>query len=123
MMLYFKLLCYILFVYGASVIVTQSIGPFNIFFRLRLWADKISENFGMLFKCMLCFPTNVGIVFSLIDWLFLPIDITPFNIILNGTDLWWLAMIMDGGLTGGVCLALWHIDDYVDKNTPIFEDE
>lgn len=122
-MMYFKFICYILFVYGMSVIVTQSIGPFNIFFRLRLWAKKVSDNLGLLFSCMLCFPTNAGIVLSLLNWFFIPIKITPFNIILNGTDLWWLAAIMDAGLTGGVCLALWHIDDYIDKNTPIFEDE
>ena len=120
---WFILFCYIWFAYGMTVIVTQSIGPFYIFFRLRLWAENISDNFGMLFKCPLCFPTNVGWVFSLLNWFLLPIPITPFNMILNGTDLWWLAMIMDACLTGGICHLLWNIDDYIDKNTPIFEDE
>lgn len=120
---WFILFCYIWFAYGMTVIVTQSIGPFYIFFRLRLWAENISDNFGMLFKCPLCFPTNVGWVFSLVNWFLLPIPITPFNMILNGTGLWWLAMILDACLTGGICHLLWNIDDYIDKNTPIFEDE
>ena len=121
-MSWFVLICYILFSYGISVIFTQGIGPFNIFYRLRLWADSISDNFGMLFRCMLCFPTNVGWVFSLFNWFLLPVAISPFNMILAGTDLWWLAAIMDGCLTGGICHFLWNIDDFVDKSTPVFED-
>lgn len=120
---WFIVFCYIWFAYGISVIFTQGIGPFNIFFRLRMWADNVSDNFGMLFRCMLCFPTNVGWVLSLVNWFLLPIPLTPFNIILDGTNLWWLAMIMDACFTGGVCHLLWNIDDYIDKNTPRFEDD
>lgn len=122
-MIYFKLICYIMFIYGVSVIVTNGIGPFDIFFRLRKWADEVSDNFGLLFRCMLCFPTNAGIICSLLNWFFVPVALTPFNIILNGTELWWLAAIMDGALSGGACIILWHIDDHIDKTTPIFEDE
>lgn len=122
-MTWFILICYIFFTYGMSVIITQGIGPMNIFLRLRIWAESIGPNFGMLFKCMLCMPTNIGWVFSLFNWFLLPIPISPFNIILDGTNLWWLAMILDGCFTGGICHLLWNIDDYIDKNTPIFEDE
>ena len=122
-MSWFIFFCYILFAYGMTVIVTQSIGPFNIFFRLRLWAESISDNFGLLFKCPLCFPTNVGWVFSHFNWFFLPKPISPFNMILYGTNLWWLAMIMDACLTGGICHFIWNLDDYIDKSTPIFEDD
>jgi hypothetical protein len=115
---------YLLAVYGMSVIVTQGIGPFNIFFRLRMWANSVGDNFGMLFKCMLCLPTNIGWIFSLIDWFLLPdIAITPFNIIFNGTSYWWLSFIFDGALAGGFCHFLWNLDDYIDKSTPIFEDQ
>ena len=122
-MSWFILFCYIFFVYGMSVIITQSVGPANIFFRLRMWAESIGPNFGLLFRCMLCMPTNIGWVFSLINWFLLPIPISPFNMILCGTNLWWLAMILDACFAGGVCHILWNIDDYIDKNTPIFEDE
>ncbi len=122
-MSWFILFCYIFFVYGMSVIITQSVGPANIFFRLRMWAESIGPNFGLLFRCMLCMPTNIGWVFSLFNWFLLPIPISPFNMILCGTNLWWLAMILDACFAGGVCHILWNIDDYIDKNTPIFEDE
>lgn len=112
-----------MFVYGISVIFTQGVGPFDIFVRLRAFSNSISDNFGLLFKCMLCFPTNVGILFSLFNWFFLPIAITPFNQILGTSGLWWLAAIMDGCLAGGICHILWNIDDYIDKSTPIFEEE
>jgi len=122
-MFWFSFVVYIFFAYGLSVIVTQSVGPFNIFYRLRLWADEIGDNFGLLFRCMTCFPTNVGLVFSLFNWFIGPKPITPFNILLCGTDFWWLAAIMDGCLTGGICHLLWNIDDYIDKSTPIFEED
>lgn len=120
---WFILFCYIFFAYGLTVFVTHSVGPFNIFVRLRVWADAIDENFGLLFRCQTCFPANVGWAFSLFNWFLLPIAITPFNMILSGTGLWWLAAIMDCCLTSALCRLLWNIDDYIDKNTPIFEDE
>ena len=121
---WFIVFVYTFFVYGISVLFTQAIGPFNIFFRLRLWAESIGSNFGLLFKCMTCFPTNVGWVFSLFNWFLVPnVPISPFNIVLHGTGLWWLAMILDACYCAGVCHILWNIDDYIDKNTPIYEDE
>lgn len=120
---WFVSICYLLFAYGISVIFTQAVGPFNVFIRLRVWAESISDNFGLLFKCMTCFPTNVGWVFSLVNWFLIPVPISPFNIILQGTGLWWLAVIMDACITGGVCHFLWNLDDFIDKSTPVFMDE
>ena len=118
------LFAYTFFAYGMSVIFTQGIGPGSIFLRLRMWAERVGSNFGLLFKCMLCFPTNVGLVFSLFNWFVVPeVKISPFNMILGETNLWWLAMILDACYTGGMCHLLWNIDDYIDKSTPIFEDE
>ena len=121
-MSWFVFVCYILAAYGMSVIITQGIGPFNVFFRLRAWANGVGDNFGMLFRCMMCMPTNIGWVFSLFNWFLLPVAISPFNMVLAGTDLWWLAAILDGALTGGVCHFLWNVDDFIDKSTPIYED-
>lgn len=117
------IICYLLFSYGLSLIVTQSVGPFGIFIRWRKFTDELSPNLGLLFRCMLCFPTNVGIVFSLVNWFFIGIPITPFNMIMGGTDLWWMAALMDGCLTGGICHIIANIEDYIEKNTPIYEEE
>lgn len=115
--------CYIFFAYGMTIIFTQGYGPFNIFFRLRMWAKSIGDNFGMLFSCPLCFGTNIGWIFSLFNWFLLPINISPFNFVFNGTDLWWLAMIMDACFTGAFCKIIYNVDDFIDKSTPIFEEE
>lgn len=119
---WFILFCYIFFAYGMTIIFTQGIGPGNIFYMLRESAKDCGDNIGLLFSCPLCFSTNLGWIFSLFNWFILPIPISPFNIILDGTDLWWLAMIMDACITGGICKIIYNIDDYIDKITPIFED-
>ena len=120
---WFILVCYIIFAYGMTLIFTQGVGPKNIFWRMRQWANNVGDNFGLLLRCPLCFSTNLGWVFSLFNWFCLPIALSPFNIILNGTNLWWLAMIMDACLTGAICKVIYNIDDYVDKITPRFEDD
>ena len=120
---WFIFVCYIFFTYGLTVFFTHSLGPWNIFLKIRIWADSVGDNFGLLFKCQTCFPANVGWIFSLFNWFCLPIAISPFNIIFHGTNLWWLAAIMDCGLTSAICRLLWNIDDFIDKNTPVFEDE
>ena len=122
-MFWFVLVCYILFSYGLTIIFTQGIGPGNIFFIIREYAKRVGDNVGLLFTCPLCFGTNLGWVVSLINWFFIPVNITPFNIIFEGTDLWWAAMFMDMCLTGATCKVIYNIDDYIDKSTPIFEDE
>jgi hypothetical protein len=120
---WFILFCYIFVTYGLTLIFTQSLGPANIFYRIRRLAESISDNVGMLFTCPLCFGTNVGWVLSVLNWFFIPIKITPFNMILDGTNMWWLALILDACFTGAFCKIIYNIDDYIDKITPIFEEE
>lgn len=123
-MMWFKLVCYLIFIFGITVIMVQSTGPFDIFYRIRLWTEENSEKLHELVTCPLCFPTNVGIVFSLVDWFLLNGDYSPFNIIMHDNpSLWFVAAIMDGCLAGGFCHFVWNIDDFIDKSTPIFEDE
>ena len=121
------LISYIIFLYGCSIIVTQGVGPFNILIKWRAIANNISDNFGLLFRCMLCFPTNLGIICSLINWFFIPVMITPFNMAFSDIhDIWYysiIACIMDGAFAGGIVSFIYNIYDYIDKSTPIFEDE
>lgn len=124
---WFILICYILAIYGFSDIVTQSVGPGYIFVKLRAWAEHIGPNFGMLFRCMWCFPTNAGIFFSLFNWFFLPVYISPFNMVFaNYHGLWYMSLVtalLDGCFTGAICALIFNLYDYIDKSTPIFEDE
>lgn len=123
-MSWFILFAYTAFVYGISILFTQSIGPGAIFFRLRRWANKVGDNFGLLFRCMTCFPTNVGWIFSLFDWFLIKdVAISPFNMIFAGTNLWWLAMILDACYCAGVCHFVANLDDFIDKSTPVVFEE
>ena len=60
---------------------------------------------------MMCFPANLGWILSLVDWFFLKqIAFTPFNILLAGTGLWWLALLFDCCFTSGVVWFIHHIE-------------
>jgi hypothetical protein len=97
-------------------------GPFRIFERIRDWSEGISEHFGLLFKCMMCLPANFGWIVSLLNWFLIPVAITPFNIILAGTGLWWLAMILDCCFTTGVVWLLYVLDEWLEAE-PVSKDE
>ena len=115
--------CYLLCCFGLSNIVVFGEGPFYILERWRNFAHNIHPNFGKLFSCMMCFPANLGWFLSIVDWFIIKsIAFTPFNIIFGGTNLWWLAMIMDMGITSGFCWLLYVIDDYFEKNTLYTDD-
>jgi len=97
--------------YGLSNLFVFGDGWFHIFSHIRNIASRISEHFGKLFQCMMCFSSNAGIFLSLIDWFLIPqIAFTPFNILLAGTGLWWLALLFDCCFTGGILWIIHHIE-------------
>lgn len=107
------ILCYCLAAYGLSNMVVFGSGPFRIFEWLRFLSNRISDHFGTLFTCMMCFPANVGLFSSLINWFFIPVAITPFNILLAGNPgLWWLAALGDCAFTSGVVWFIHHLEEY-----------
>lgn len=126
-MSWFILFCYVFFAYGCSLIVTQGEGPKGVFARLRDWAEDVGPNFGLLFRCMMCFPANLGLFFSLLNWFLLPVAITPFNMVFaayRGTFLMSIvACILDACFTSAVCHIIFNVEDFVDKSTPVAEDD
>lgn len=108
---------YSIMAYGACNVIVFGSGPFRIFERIREWADDIDEHFGQLFSCMMCLPTNFGIICSLVNWFFIPIAFTPFNIFFAGTGLWWLAMLCDGAFTSGIVWLINTIQEYIENKT------
>lgn len=110
------ILCYCIMAYGICNIIVFGSGPFKIFEWLRYWTNEIGEHFGQLFSCMMCLPTNLGIVLSLINWFLIPIAFTPFNIMFGPVaGLWWLAAIFDGAFTSGVVWLIHHIQEYLEN--------
>ena len=121
---WFISISYILAVYGIANVIVFGEGPFYFLEKWRSFAYSIHPNFGKLFSCMMCLPANIGWIMSLIDWFLIPsIALTPFNIILAGTGLWWLALILDMGITSGLCWLIYVIDDFFEKNTSSYEEE
>ena len=107
------ILCYCLAAYGLSNMMVFGSGPFRIFERIRYATNSIGDHFGTLFTCMMCFPANVGLFASLINWFFIPVAITPFNILLVGhAGLWWLAALGDCAFTSGVVWLIHHFEEY-----------
>ena len=109
------ILCYCFAAYGISNMFVFGSGPLKIFEWIRYLTNRISDHFGTLFTCMMCFPANLGLVCSLINWFFIPVALTPFNIILSGTNLWWLAALCDCGFTSGVVWLIHHIEEYFES--------
>ena len=107
---------YIISIYGLSNMIIYGSGPFKIFERLREWSSNISEHFSSLFSCMMCLPANIGWVTSLINWFLITnIKITPFNILLAGTNLWWLALIGDCCFASGITWIIHNIDGFFES--------
>ena len=115
-MIWLSIIAYVFAAFGFCNMVAFGSGPFRIFERLRNWSDGISEHFGSLFKCMMCLPANFGWIMSLIDWFLIPAAaFTPFNIILAGTGLWWLAMLFDCCFTTGIVWLIYVLDEWLEE--------
>lgn len=122
-MLWLKIFVYIFCAFGVCNVIAFGSGPFRIFERIRNWADSISNHFGQLFKCMMCLPANFGWIISLINWFLIPaVAFTPFNIILAGTNLWWLAALLDGGFTTGIVWLIYQFDEWLEREPMTYED-
>lgn len=105
--------CYCIVAYGACNVIVYGSGPFKIFEHIRNISMEIGTHFGTLFSCMMCLPTNFGIIASLVNWFFIPIAFTPFNILFNEyAQLWWLAMLCDGAFTSGIVWIIHHIEEF-----------
>ena len=107
---------YCMAVYGLSNMMVFGSGPFRIFEGIRWAANRISGHFGSMFSCMMCFPANVGWVTSLVDWFLIEeIAFTPFNILLAGTGLWWLALIADCCFASGMTWLIHNIESFFES--------
>ena len=119
---------YTIAVYGFSNMMVFGSGPFKIFERIRDYSYYISPHFSSLFSCMMCLPANLGWIASLINWFFISeIAITPFNILLCGTNLWWLALIGDCCFTTGIVWLIHNIESFFENiaggTSPIVREE
>ena len=117
------LLSYILFSYGITTMLIYFNGPFDIIEYFRKTMNAIHPKLGELFQCPFCLSTWIGGLFSIINYLWIPIKITPFNMILAGSGLWGLIIPMDAFLTCGTVWLLHVLDEYLENNSKTYEDQ
>ena len=116
------ILCYTLVAYGACNVIAFGDGPFYIFANLRRITNNIHPHFGNVFSCMMCLPANFGWICSLVNWFFIPIAFTPFNIIFGSNEmLWWLALLCDGAFTTGAVYLIYIFNEYLEKRIEFYE--
>lgn len=117
------LLSYILFSYGITTMLIYFNGPFDVIEYFRKTMNAIHPKLGELFQCPFCLSTWIGGLFSIINYLWIPIKITPFNMILAGSGLWWLIIPMDAFLTCGTVWLLHVLDEYLENNSKTYENQ
>lgn len=97
------IILYFLCAYNASFWLVYSEGPYGIFNKFRDFVERISPQMRKALDCMNCTPTWVGLIASSLNFLLLPsLNLTPWSIVLDGTDVRWLAIPLDALLTSGV---------------------
>lgn len=116
------LISYVLFSYGITTMMIYFNGPFDIIECFRKTMNAIHPKLGELFQCPYCLSTWIGGLFSLLNYLWIPINITPFNLILGSTGMWWLIIPMDAFLTSGTVWLLHVLDEYLENNSKTYED-
>lgn len=111
--------CYCFAAYGLCNMMCFASGPFRLFEHIRNIADKISEHFGEMFRCMMCLPTHFGWIVSLVNKLCIPVAITPFNIILGSLSGAWynvlLIICLDAIFTSGIVWFIHNVESLFEK--------
>lgn len=104
--------------YAISNHLVYAHGPAHIYDKIRELANKISENLGELFGCMICMPTWIGMVLSVCNSLFLPmLSLTPMMLLLNGFVPWWVIMILDGFFASGIVWLIHTFQEAMERSS------
>lgn len=108
MLVEIAMLCYIFMAYGLTNLLVYGSGPFDVLIHFREWMGKIHRTLSDMLECMMCTSTNIGLLLSIINLIFIPnIPFTPFNYIFSDTSLWFLIIPFDACITSG-CVWIIH---------------
>lgn len=110
------IIMYLLMAYGLTNLIVFGKGPFDLLVTFRTIMGKISYTFEDMLSCMMCTSANVGWILSLLNILFLPsLRLTPFNIIIDNNNLWYLIIILDMTLTSGVVWLIHSVQEMCER--------
>ena len=118
-------LSYVFMLYGCASFFVYRDGIFNCIDKFRKLMEAIHPTFGDLFKCIFCTSCWLSIIFSILNFILIPVipPITPFNIILEGTGLWYIIALLDMFFGSAVCWLLHLLDDFLENNSKAYEDQ
>lgn len=119
----FFVIVYFIFAFGLTELLVFYEGPFGILEIFRNVVTKISKQAGKALECPICTSTWLGGLFSVLNYFCIPIEFTPWNLILGWTGMWYLVIPFDMITTAGVVLMLYHLDELVTKKSEEYEDE
>lgn len=114
-MLPFKLIVYFLCAFGISEMFVFFDGPFNVIRSIRDNLTRCSVMLGELFGCMFCFSTWVGALLSTLNYFFVPVMFTPFNILFEEYHKWWLIIPLDMFITCGMVWMLYQLEEMIER--------
>lgn len=108
---------YCIMAYGLTNLLVYGSGPFNILGKFREFCYKYLHTIGEMLECMMCTSTNIGILLSLIDILLFNINFTPFNILFNNNQLWYLIIPFDAFFTSGIVWLIHTLQEFFETLT------
>lgn len=115
---------YGIMLYGMVLMAVNFSGPFGVMDKFRTFLHWLHPQLGELIECPYCTSTWIGGGISLINYFLISIKFTPFNIIFNGSELWWCIIPLDTFFGCGIVWLLHVLDEYLESNTKVeYEDE
>ena len=110
-----EIIVFILICYGFSNQFKFSAGPFSIYDKIKVRAFKINVGLYNLLDCLMCLPTWVGIILSIINMTLIETPFTPMNILCDGDyNIFGYLMfpILDGFIASGTTYMLATIQQW-----------
>lgn len=110
---------YCILTYGICNILVFGHLPWYIMDKIRDFAMEHNPNFfGKMLSCMMCSSWWVGSLLSILNWFLLPDKgLTPGNLLLDGCNLWFIALFIDGFFTSGSVWLIHHIEEWFENNS------
>lgn len=94
---------YAISLFGLSWILVYGEGPFNVVSHIRNYFSSINANLRQLWSCMMCMPTQLSFLLSLVS-LLCGVYFTPFTLMFG--SVWYLAIPFDMFFGGATCYII-----------------
>ena len=112
-------LAYSIMMYGLVLLLVSFPGPFGVMDKFRSLLNWIHPQLGKLIACPYCTSTWIGAAMSALNYFFIPIAFTPFNMVFAGTGYVVAIILFDTFFTAGSVWLLHVLDEYLEAITKV----